>query len=73
MLKRGSPRINAITLSLTVLRAPSSYTGEDVVEISAHGSPVCLESILRAAIDAGARLAEPANSRCARSSTASSI
>jgi tRNA modification GTPase len=39
--------------------APSSYTGEDVVEISAHGSPVVLNSILRAAIDRGARLAEP--------------
>jgi tRNA modification GTPase len=39
--------------------APFSYTGEDVVEISAHGSPVVLNSIVRAAIDRGARLAEP--------------
>lgn len=39
--------------------APSSYTGEDVVEISAHGNPVVLNSILRAAVAAGARLAEP--------------
>jgi tRNA modification GTPase len=38
---------------------PQSYTGEDVAEISAHGSPVVLQSILRRAIDAGARLAEP--------------
>jgi tRNA modification GTPase len=44
---------------LTYFVAPASYTGEDVVEISAHGSPVVLGSILRAAIDAGARLAEP--------------
>ena len=44
---------------VTYFVAPSSYTGEDVVEISAHGSPVVLSSILRAAIDAGARLAEP--------------
>jgi tRNA modification GTPase len=44
---------------LTYFVAPASYTGEDVVEISAHGSPVVLRSILRAAIDAGARLAEP--------------
>jgi tRNA modification GTPase len=43
----------------TYFVAPSSYTGEDVVEISAHGSPVILNSILRLAIDAGARLAEP--------------
>ena len=39
--------------------APRSYTGEDVVEISAHGSPVVLSAILRRAIEAGARLAEP--------------
>ncbi|MEW6319575.1 MAG: tRNA uridine-5-carboxymethylaminomethyl(34) synthesis GTPase MnmE [Acidobacteriota bacterium] len=39
--------------------APASYTGEDVVELSAHGSPIVLESILRAAVRAGARLAEP--------------
>ena len=44
---------------LTYFVAPSSYTGEDVVEISAHGSPVVLSGILRAAMAAGARLAEP--------------
>jgi tRNA modification GTPase len=44
---------------LTYFVAPASYTGEDVVEISAHGSPVVLQRLLRAAVDAGARLAEP--------------
>jgi tRNA modification GTPase len=44
---------------LTYFAAPASYTGEDVVEISAHGSPVVLNSIVRLAMDAGARLAEP--------------
>jgi len=44
---------------LTYFVAPASYTGEDVVEISAHGSPVVLGAILRAAIAGGARLAEP--------------
>ncbi len=44
---------------VTFFPSPSSYTGEDVTEISAHGSPVVLSSILRRAIDAGARLAEP--------------
>lgn len=44
---------------ITVFPNPHSYTGEDVAEISAHGSPVVLSSILRRAIDAGARLAEP--------------
>ena len=44
---------------VTAFPAPRSYTGEDVVEISAHGSPVVLSAILRRAIEAGARLAEP--------------
>ena len=44
---------------VTFFSAPASYTGEDVVEISAHGSPVVLNGILRLSIDAGARLAEP--------------
>ena len=46
-------------LVVTLFESPHSYTGEHVVEISAHGSPVVLSSILRAAINAGARLAEP--------------
>src|SRR5687767_5905917 len=44
---------------VTFFNAPRSYTGEHVVEISAHGSPVVLNAIVRAAVDAGARLAEP--------------
>ena len=44
---------------VTLFAAPHSYTGEDVVEISAHGSPVILETIVRAATAAGARLANP--------------
>ena len=43
----------------TYFPAPHSYTGEHVVEISAHGSPVVLHAIVGSAIDAGARLAEP--------------
>jgi tRNA modification GTPase len=39
--------------------APASYTGDDVVELSAHGSPVVLRTIVAAAIERGARLAEP--------------
>ena len=38
---------------------PSSYTGEDIVEISAHGSDVVLRGILAGAIARGARLAAP--------------
>ncbi len=44
---------------VTWFKAPHSYTGEDVVEIAAHGSPVVLELLLRRAIALGARLAEP--------------
>ncbi|MBI4265497.1 MAG: tRNA uridine-5-carboxymethylaminomethyl(34) synthesis GTPase MnmE [Acidobacteria bacterium] len=43
----------------TYFPAPHSYTGEHVVEISAHGSPVVLEAIVQRAITAGARLARP--------------
>jgi tRNA modification GTPase len=42
----------------TYFPAPASYTGEDVVELSAHGSPVVLRTIVAAAIASGARLAE---------------
>ena len=43
----------------TFFPAPHSYTGEDVVELSAHGSPIVLGEIVSAAMSAGARLAEP--------------
>ncbi|MCA9405126.1 MAG: tRNA uridine-5-carboxymethylaminomethyl(34) synthesis GTPase MnmE [Candidatus Omnitrophica bacterium] len=44
---------------LTIMRAPKSYTKEDVVEISCHGGTISLHSILTLATEAGARLAEP--------------
>ena len=43
----------------TFFPAPHSYTGEDVVEITGHGSPVLLHAVLERAMAAGARLAEP--------------
>jgi tRNA modification GTPase len=43
----------------TFFPAPHSYTGEHIVEISGHGSPVLLQAVLERAIAAGARLAEP--------------
>jgi tRNA modification GTPase len=42
---------------VTAFFAPHSYTGDDLVEIAAHGSPVILEAIVRAALVQGARLA----------------
>ena len=44
---------------VTLFFAPHSYTGEDLAEIAAHGSPVVLEAILRRALAEGARLAAP--------------
>ncbi len=44
---------------ITFFPAPHSYTGEHVVEVSAHGSPVILRGLVEASMAAGARLAEP--------------
>ena len=44
---------------VTYFAAPRSYTAEDVVEISCHGSPVVLRFALDQACQSGARLAEP--------------
>jgi tRNA modification GTPase len=46
---------NVIT---TCYRAPHSYTGEDVVEISCHGNPLIIDEIMSIAINHGARLAQ---------------
>lgn len=43
----------------TFFPSPHSYTGQHVVELSAHGNPVVLRSIVERAIAAGARLARP--------------
>jgi len=43
----------------TFFAKPHSYTADDVVEISCHGSPVVLRHVVEMAIAAGARLAEP--------------
>jgi tRNA modification GTPase len=52
-------RVKGDQVVATSFPAPHSYTGEHIVEISAHGSPVVLRQILRDAMAAGARLAEP--------------
>jgi len=44
---------------VTYFARPNSYTGEDLVEIAAHGSPVVLELLTRLALQRGARLARP--------------
>jgi len=52
----GAPFDEAI---LTYFQGPASYTGEDVVEVSCHGSPAVLEAVVRLAVRQGARLAHP--------------
>lgn len=44
---------------IVVMRAPRSYTGEDVVEIQTHGGPFILTKVCQALGAAGARIAEP--------------
>lgn len=44
---------------VTVMRAPKTYTREDVVEINCHGGSASVRKILDLAVKAGARLAEP--------------
>src|SRR5208283_1870353 len=44
---------------VSFFKRPRSYTAEDVVEISCHGSPVVLRFCVERALQAGARLAEP--------------
>lgn len=44
---------------LSVMRAPRSYTKEDVVEINCHGGIVALRRVLDLVLEEGARLAEP--------------
>ncbi len=44
---------------LLVFRAPQSYTGEDVAEISCHGGVYVVSRVLRAVLDAGAEPAAP--------------
>lgn len=44
---------------LTFFQAPNSYTGEDVVEIACHGSPVVLRRVIDICLARGARLADP--------------
>lgn len=53
----GARLIDDVLVSL--FRAPHSYTGEDSVEISCHGSAYVVSEILRLLLDAGARMATP--------------
>src|SRR5688572_24482107 len=44
---------------VSIFRAPNSFTKEDSVEISCHGSPIIVKEIIKALLQGGARLAQP--------------
>ena len=56
-LEHKKQRLDEVVVSL--FRAPKSYTGEDVVEISCHGSPYIQQQVIDACIHLGARVAKP--------------
>lgn len=56
-LKQGDKILDEAVVSL--YKCPRSYTGEDVIEISCHGSPYIQQEIIKACIEKGARLAKP--------------
>ncbi len=56
-LMNGSEVVDEVVVS--IYRAPKSYTGEEVVEISCHGAPLIQDQILQLMIQAGARMAKP--------------
>ena len=55
--RSSATRIDEVVV--TYFQKPHSYTTGDIIEISAHGSPVVLRHIVESAIARGARLAEP--------------
>jgi tRNA modification GTPase len=56
-LKSGTETLDEVVVS--IYRSPKSYTGEDVVEISCHGSSHIEEKIIEACMQKGSRLAKP--------------
>jgi tRNA modification GTPase len=57
LLMDGSKLLDEVVISL--FKGPRSYTGEDVIEISCHGSPYIQQQVMEACIRRGARLANP--------------
>jgi tRNA modification GTPase len=56
-LKEGENILDEVVIS--IFKKPHSYTGEDVIEISCHGSPFVQQQVLDTLISHGARLAKP--------------
>lgn len=56
-IKHNEQIIDEVILS--VYKSPSSYTGEDMIEISCHGNPIIINNILNLLVKKGIRIAEP--------------
>ncbi len=56
---KQAPRHRIDEVVAAIFRAPRSYTGEDVVELSCHGGRLTAAQVLEALLAAGARLAGP--------------
>jgi len=57
LLKNGTEILDEVVISL--YKNPKSYTGEDVIEISCHGSPFIQERIITTLVEKGCRIAKP--------------
>ncbi|HET8964154.1 MAG TPA: tRNA uridine-5-carboxymethylaminomethyl(34) synthesis GTPase MnmE [Chitinophagales bacterium] len=55
-IKSGEEKIDEVVVG--IFKSPKSYTGEDVVEISCHGSSYIIQRILQLLVNSGARLAK---------------
>ncbi len=56
-IRKGEKILDEVVVGL--FRAPHSYTGEDVVEISCHASPYIMQTLLQLTFEKGARPAKP--------------
>ncbi|MEM6816948.1 MAG: tRNA uridine-5-carboxymethylaminomethyl(34) synthesis GTPase MnmE, partial [Bacteroidota bacterium] len=56
-IRNGDQILDEVLVS--IFKAPKSYTKEDVIEVSSHGSPYILQKVLNLFISKGARLAKP--------------
>ena len=57
LLKNTEQVLDEVVIS--IYKSPRSYTGENIVEISCHGSPFIHQQVIDACIQKGARLAKP--------------
>jgi len=57
IIEKNGNKVDEVVVG--IFRNPKSYTGEDIIEISCHGSPFIQQQILQLLISKGARLAKP--------------